>query len=71
MGENVGTERRPNPPVRVGNAAKDSRGKESGAVRIALLGRFSVSVGERLAEEPVVRPTTAKEEQRQTRMERR
>jgi predicted ATPase/DNA-binding SARP family transcriptional activator/DNA-binding CsgD family transcriptional regulator len=43
----VGTERPPHPPVRVGNAAKDDRGKERGAVRIGLLGRFSVSVGDR------------------------
>jgi DNA-binding SARP family transcriptional activator len=48
MGEKVGAERRPNQMVRVGNAAKDGpRSKESGAVRIGLLGGFSITVGDR------------------------
>jgi predicted ATPase/DNA-binding SARP family transcriptional activator/DNA-binding CsgD family transcriptional regulator len=48
MGEKVGTERRLNPAVRVGNAAKvGPRSKESGVVRIGLLGGFSITVGDR------------------------
>src|SRR5215213_4368155 len=48
MGEKVGTEGRPNQVVRVGNAAKDGpRSKESGAVRIVLLGGFSITVRDR------------------------
>jgi DNA-binding SARP family transcriptional activator len=47
----VGAQRRPRPAVGGGNGAKDGRANQSAAVRIGLLGRFWVSVGDRKIDE--------------------